>query len=71
MPIKTINEIIESIAVLPTEDQYFIMDTLNKRIHENRRAEIAQRGEEAQKNYQNGNVMSGTVTDLMKAIDDD
>lgn len=47
------------------------MDTLNKRIHENRRAEIAQRGEEAQKNYQNGNVISGTVTDLMKAIDDD
>lgn len=71
MLIKTINEILESIAVLSTEDQGFIMETLNKRIHENRRSEIVQRGEEAQKNYQNGNVMFGTVKDLIKAIDDD
>lgn len=71
MQIKTVNEILESIAVLPLEDQDFIIDTLNKRIHENRRAEIAQRGKEAQKNYQNGNVTSGTVKDLMTAINDD
>ena len=66
-----INEILQTISSLPTEDQYFIADTLSKRLHDIRRTQIATRGAEAEKNYQTGNVMSGAVADLMRATDDD
>ena len=65
-----INEILQTISSLPTEDQYFIADTLSKRLHDVRRNQIATRGVEAEKNYQTGNVMSGTVADLMRATGD-
>ncbi len=66
-----INQILESISSLPFEDQFFINETLNKRIVELRRADIAARCEQAQENYEKGNVFSGTVDDLMKALEDD
>ena len=49
-----INEILQTISSLPTEDQYFIADTLSKRLHDIRRTQIAARGAEAERNYQTG-----------------
>lgn len=71
MQIVSVNEILQTISSLPAEDQYFIADVLNKRIIDLRRTEIALRGEEAQRNYESGNFMSGTVADLMRAADED
>jgi hypothetical protein len=66
-----INEILNTISALFLEDQYFIVDTLTKRILDLRRSQIAARGEQAQANYQQGKVTSGTVADLMRAVVDD
>jgi len=65
-----VNEILENISSLPPEDQFFICETLNKRVVELKRFQIAKRGEQARENYGKGNVFHGSVNDLMKAMDD-
>jgi hypothetical protein len=71
MQLININEILNTISSLSLEEQYFIVDTLTKRIQDRRRSQIAARGQQAQENYQQGMVTSGTVADLMKAVADD
>lgn len=66
-----VNEILETISSLPAEDQIFLSETLNKRVIELRRFQIAKRGEQARNNYEKGDVSHGSVNDLLKAIDDD
>lgn len=64
----TVNEILKDISLLSAEDQYFIIETLNKRRNDLRRKQISLRAKDAQKNYDKGNVKSGTVADLMDAL---
>ncbi|BAP58232.1 hypothetical protein THII_3935 [Thioploca ingrica] len=71
MQLININEILNTISSLSLEEQYFIVDTLTKRIQDRRRSQIAARGQQAQENYQQGMVTSGTVADLMRAVADD
>jgi 16S rRNA C1402 (ribose-2'-O) methylase RsmI len=66
-----VNEILENISSLPPEDQFFICETLNKRVVELKRFQIAKRGEQARENYEKGEAFSGSVKDLMKAMNDD
>ncbi|TRU45941.1 MAG: hypothetical protein EWV91_13765 [Microcystis aeruginosa Ma_QC_Ca_00000000_S207] len=66
-----VNEILNTISCLPEEEQYFIADTLNKRSRELRRSQLAARGKQAEENYEQGHVRSGTVADLMSALDSD
>lgn len=66
-----VNEILENISSLPPEDQFFICETLNKRVVELKRFQIAKRGEQARENYEKGDVFNGSVKDLMKALNDD
>jgi hypothetical protein len=71
MQLMNVNEILNNISLLPEEEQYFIADTLNKRIRNLRRSQIAARGKEAEENYEKGNVTFGNVADLMRAMNDD
>ena len=66
-----INEILETISSLPPEDQFFICETLNKRVVELKRFQIAKRGEQARENCEKGKVFHGSANDLMKALGDD
>ena len=67
-----INGILESISVMPLNDQFFITDTLNKRMIDLRRNQILIRAKEAEENYKEGKVFTGSVTDLIKAaVDND
>ncbi len=66
-----VNDILQEVSHLTLEEQDFIVNTLNKRIHEVRREKIAERGKEAENNFSNGNVITGTADDLMKRVDDD
>ena len=68
MQLININEILDTISALSLEEQYFIVETLTKRIQDRRRSQIAARGQQAQENYQQGMVTSGTVADLMRAV---
>ena len=71
MQSQNVNDILKNIALLPTDDQCYIADTLNKRIHDLRRSQIAARGKQAQDNYDQSSVTLGTVADLMGAVEDD
>ncbi len=65
------NDILQRASSLSLEEQNFIVETLNKRIHEYRRNKIVRRVKEAEKNYGKGNVSKGKVSDLMSELDDD
>ncbi|MEZ4528715.1 MAG: hypothetical protein R2941_22605 [Desulfobacterales bacterium] len=71
MQTMTVNDILQSISVLPPEDQYFIAETLSRRICDLKRHFLAARAEEAEENYKAGRVSGGSVADLMKAVNDD
>ena len=64
-----VNDILQTVSALSLDEQRFIVETINKRIHELRRNQIAERAEEAEHNYRTGKVTSGTVDDLMRSLD--
>jgi hypothetical protein len=63
--------ILEAISILDFEDQLFVAETLQKRIVELRRNQIALRIQEAEENYRLGKVHTGTIEDLMMDSGDD
>ncbi|MFN5766361.1 MAG: hypothetical protein ACK470_18660 [Pseudanabaena sp.] len=71
MQASTVGNILEAISVLDFEDQLFVVETLQKRMDELRRKQIALRIHEAEENYRLGKVRSGTVADLMMDSSDD
>ena len=71
MQASTVGNILEAISVLDFEDQLFVVETLQKRMVELRRKQIALRIQEAEENYRLGKVRSGTVEDLMMDSSDD
>ncbi|MEI6330563.1 MAG: hypothetical protein WCP16_15095 [Pseudanabaena sp. ELA645] len=68
---NTVGSILEAISILELEDQLFVSETLQKRIIELRRKEIALRIQEAEENYRLGKVRTGSVADLMMESSDD
>jgi hypothetical protein len=71
MPQVNVNQILQEVSTLSIEDQDFIMQTISKRLQELRRMQIAERAKEAEENYRCGNVQSGTVSDLMRSLNND
>ena len=67
----TVGSILEAISILDFEDQLFVSETLQKRMIELRRKEIALRIQEAEENYRLGKVRTGSVADLMMESSDD
>ena len=71
MQTMTVNDILQNISFLPPEDQCFIAEILTNRIRDLRRSQLVMRAKEAEENYKAGNVFSGSVADLMRAVSDD
>jgi sugar lactone lactonase YvrE len=67
----SLNQVLESILELSTEEQLYLSELLNKRLIDVRRTEIANRVLESEENYRLGNVRSGTVSELMMMSGDD
>jgi hypothetical protein len=66
-----LDRVLQNIAKLSVEEQFYLSDLLQKRLVDLRRVEIANRVKEAEENYRSGNVRSGSVADLMMLSDDD
>lgn len=66
-----VGNILEAISILDFEDQLFVAETLQKRMIELRRNQIAIRAKEAEEDYRLGKVLTGTVEDLMMDSNDD
>ncbi|HEY9823033.1 MAG TPA: hypothetical protein V6D35_20010 [Candidatus Sericytochromatia bacterium] len=66
--ISDFNEILESVEKLSVEDQKALLDVVQRRLVERRRAEIAKNIVKAQEEYQAGQVIRGTVDELMAEL---
>jgi len=69
--INPVNDILKSISRLPEDEQFFIVDILNKRINELKRTRLVLRAKEAEDNYKAGKYTSGSVSDLMGIVSND
>lgn len=63
-------DLIDAVESLPLDDQSMLVEIINKRIIEKRRAELVAEVKEAQKAFKRGEVRRGTVKDLIKDLED-
>lgn len=63
-------DLIDAVESLPLDDQSMLVDIINKRIIEKRRAELVVEVKEAREAFNGDEVRRGTVKDLMKDLDD-
>jgi hypothetical protein len=63
-------DLIEAVEAMPLEDQSILVELINKRIIEKRRAELVAEVQEARRAFENGDVKRGSVRDLMKDLKD-
>jgi hypothetical protein len=69
-PTVTVNKVLEEIDQLDIDDRAYIHRILSCRLIESERALIAKRAREAEDNYSQGHVRSGSVHDLMSELND-
>jgi len=69
-PSVTINRVLEEIEQLDLDDRIYLHEVLSSRLIETKRARIADRVREAEQNYAEGNVRSGSVDDLLGELND-
>lgn len=63
-------DLIDAVESLPLDDQSMLVELINKRINEKRRAELVAEVGEAREAFRKGEVKRGTVEDLMKDLED-
>ena len=63
-------DLIDAVESLPLDDQSMLVELINKRITEKRRAELVAEIQDARRAFKNGEVKRGTVEDLMKDLKD-
>ena len=61
-------EILEEADRMPLEDQETLIEVLQKRMRDRRRAELAKDIQEAQKEFQEGSCHPATADELMREI---
>jgi len=66
----TVNKVLEEIDQLTIDDRLYIHQILSCRLVETERSLIAKRAREAEENYNQGRVRSGSVRDLMNELND-
>lgn len=64
----TYGEILEAADKLPLEDQESLVEVLQHRLIERRRAEIVKAVEESRRDFEAGKCRTGTAADLMREI---
>jgi hypothetical protein len=66
----TVNKVLEEIDQLDIEDRNYIHKILSCRLIDAERSMIAKRAREAEENYSQGLVRSGSVHDLLSELND-
>jgi hypothetical protein len=66
----TVNKVLEEIDQLDIEDRNYIHKILSCRLIDAERSMIAKRAREAEENYSQGLVRSGSVDDLLSELND-
>ena len=63
-------DLIDAVEAMPLDDQSMLVDLINKRIQEKRRADLVAEVREARDAYARGEVKQGTLEELMKDLKD-
>ncbi len=63
-------DLIEAVESMPLDDQSMLVELINKRIIEKRRAELVAEVQEARVAFKRGEVKRGKFEDLMKDLND-
>lgn len=63
-------DLIDAVEAMPLDDQSMLVDLINKRIQEKRRADLVAEVREARDAYARGEFKQGTLEDLMKDLKD-
>jgi hypothetical protein len=66
---SSFQDAIERVEALPFEEQALILEIINHRILEQRRADLIHRVAEAREEYRNGRVSRGKVNDILAEVD--
>lgn len=66
---RTLDNVLSEISAFSIDDKEILNEILKKRIIEEKRSLIFRDYQEALKNYENGNVKSGSVDDLFKDLE--
>jgi hypothetical protein len=61
-------DLIDAVESMPLDDQSMLIELINKRIQEKRRAELVAEVREARDAFLRGEVKRGTFEDLMKDL---
>ena len=69
-PAVTVNKVLEEIDQLDIDDRTYIHQILSYRLIDAERLRIAKRALEAEENYSQGQVRSGSVNDLLSELND-
>ena len=63
-------DLIDAVETMPLDDQAMLVNLINKRIQEKRRAELLAGVQEARDAFSRGEVKRGSFEDLMKDLKD-
>ncbi|ASC72630.1 hypothetical protein XM38_035880 [Halomicronema hongdechloris C2206] len=66
--VSKLDQVLESIEMLPLEDQEVLVELVQRRLVERRREEIAEHIAEAQADDEAGKVFRGTVEDAIAEL---
>ncbi|NOQ35365.1 MAG: hypothetical protein GQ569_05650 [Methylococcaceae bacterium] len=66
-----INNALKTIESLSLDEQSYLVDVINRRLHDLKRNQLADSVKKAELDYQQGNTQSGSVDDLFSVLDDD
>ena len=64
-------QVLEKIDTMPLEEQELIIEILRNRYKEKRREEILKNAERTLEEHKKGLTSKGSVTDLLKELEDD
>lgn len=62
-------DVLEAVETWPLTDQSLLVEIIQRRLAQKRRAELASEIKEARAEYQTNNVKRGSVADLMAELD--
>jgi len=65
----SVNEVIEEFSQLPPADKEYVADIIRKQVIELKRQRLAERVEEAKKNFEKGFVKSGGIKELLEDLE--
>ncbi|WP_107669891.1 hypothetical protein [Cyanothece sp. BG0011] len=67
---STFQQAIETVEALSPEEQEMLLTIIQNRLREHKRQELLKNIEQSEQDYAQGNVKRGSVSDLMKALEE-